>query len=90
MRRPMEYTRRLDHMGMLATTINALAVADVLEQKGRVLCGCRRHEMRAMLSCTSAPEAIWHMEKGRNVIFGAAVPVTCFSTDTARKHAETT
>ena len=67
----MERTRA-DHMGMLATTINALAVADVLEQKGVDVRVQTAIEMR-----------IRHMEKGRVVIFGCGTGNPFFSTDTA-------
>jgi uridylate kinase len=61
---------RADHMGMLATTINCLAVADVLEQKGvevRVQTGI---EMRAIAEPYIRSKAVRHLEKGRVVIFG--------------------
>lgn len=70
----MERTRA-DHMGMLATTINALAVADVLEQTAI--------EMRAMAEPYIRSKAIRHMEKGRVVIFGCGTGNPFFSTDTA-------
>ena len=65
----MERTRA-DHMGMLATTINALAVADVLEQKGVDVRVQTAIEMRAMAEPYIRSKAIRHMEKGRVVIFG--------------------
>ena len=76
----MERTRA-DHMGMLATTINALAVADVLEQKGVDVRVQTAIEMRAMAEPYIRSKAIRHMEKGRVVIFGTGNPF--FSTDTA-------
>ena len=74
---------RADHMGMLATTINALAVADVLEQKGvevRVQTGV---EMKDFAEPFIRSKAIRHLEKGRVVIFGCGTGNPFFSTDTA-------
>ena len=78
----MERTRA-DHMGMLATTINALAVADVLEQKGVDVRVQTAIEMRAMAEPYIRSKAIRHMEKGRVVIFGCGPGNPFFSTDTA-------
>ena len=78
----MERTRA-DHMGMLATTINALAVADVLEQKGVDVRVQTAIEMRAMAEPYIRSKAIRHMEKGRVVIFGCGTGNPFFSTDTA-------
>ena len=74
---------RADHMGMLATTINALAVADVLEQKGVDVRVQTAIEMRAMAEPYIRSKAIRHMEKGRVVIFGCGTGNPFFSTDTA-------
>ncbi len=74
---------RADHMGMLATTINALAVADVLEQKGvevRVQTAIR---MPTVAEPYIRSKAIRHFEKGRVVIFGCGTGNPFFSTDTA-------
>ena len=78
----MERTRA-DHMCMLATTINALAVADVLEQKGVDVRVQTAIEMRAMAEPYIRSKAIRHMEKGRVVIFGCGTGNPFFSTDTA-------
>ena len=78
----MERTRA-DHMGMLATTINALAVADVLEQKGVDVRVQTAIEMRAVAEPYIRSRAIRHMEKGRVVIFGCGTGNPFFSTDTA-------
>ena len=72
----MERTRA-DHMGMLATTINALAVADVLEQKGVDVRVQTAIEMRAMAEPYIRSKAI------RVVIFGCGTGNPFFSTDTA-------
>jgi len=72
-----------DHMGMLATMINALALQDALEQKGlhaRVLSGI---EMPKIAENYIRRRAMRHMEKGRVVIFGAGTGNPYFSTDTA-------
>ena len=74
---------RADHMGMLATAINALAVADVLEQKGVEVRVQTAIEMRAMAEPYIRSKAIRHLEKGRVVIFGAGTGNPYFSTDTA-------
>ena len=78
----MERTRA-DHMGMLATAINALAIADVLEQKGVDVRVQTAIEMRAMAEPYIRSKAIRHMEKGRVVIFGCGTGNPFFSTDTA-------
>ena len=74
---------RADHMGMLATAINALAVADVLEQKGVAVRVQTAIEMRAIAEPYIRSRAIRHLEKGRVVIFGAGTGNPYFSTDTA-------
>ena len=78
----MERTRA-DHMGMLATVINCLALADVLEQKGVDVRVQTAIEMRAMAEPYIRSKAIRHMEKGRVVIFGCGTGNPFFSTDTA-------
>ena len=74
---------RADHMGMLATTMNCLAVADVLEQKGVDVRVQTAVEMRAVAEPYIRSRAIRHMEKGRVVIFGCGTGNPFFSTDTA-------
>ena len=78
----MERTRA-DHMGMLATSINALAVADVLEQKGVDVRVQTAIEMRSVAEPYIRSKAIRHLEKGRVVIFGCGTGNPFFSTDTA-------
>lgn len=78
----MERTRA-DHMGMLATVMNALAVADVCEQKGIPVRVQTAIEMRAMAEPYIRSRAIRHLEKGRVVIFGCGIGSPFFSTDTA-------
>jgi uridylate kinase len=72
-----------DHMGMLATMINALALQDALENKGvdtRTLSGL---EMPKVAENYIRRRATRHLEKGRVVIFGAGTGNPYFSTDTA-------
>ena len=78
----MERTRA-DHMGMLATSINALAVADVLEQKGVDVRVQTAIEMRSIAEPYIRSKAIRHLEKNRVVIFGCGTGNPFFSTDTA-------
>ena len=61
---------RADHMGMLATAINCLALADVLERMGVDVRVQTAIEMRAMAEPYVRSKAIRHLEKGRVVIFG--------------------
>ncbi|MGZ4822724.1 MAG: UMP kinase [Terriglobales bacterium] len=72
-----------DHMGMLATMINALALQDALEKRGvysRVMSAIEMHEVAEPFI---RRRAIRHMEKDRVVIFGAGTGNPYFSTDTA-------
>jgi uridylate kinase len=72
-----------DHMGMLATVINGLAVQDALERAGvftRVLSAI---EMREVAEPFIRRRAIRHMEKGRVAIFAGGTGSPYFSTDTA-------
>ena len=74
---------RADHMGMLATTINALAILDTLESVGvptRVQTGI---EMKQIAEPYIRNKAIRHLEKGRVVVFGCGTGNPFFSTDTA-------
>jgi uridylate kinase len=72
-----------DHMGMLATLINALALQDALEKLGletRLQSGIT---MQAVAEPFIRRRAIRHLEKGRVVIFGAGTGNPYFTTDTA-------
>lgn len=72
-----------DHMGMLATVINALALQDALERNGiptRVMTGI---EVRAVAEPYIQRRAVRHLEKGRVIIFGAGTGNPYFTTDTA-------
>ena len=71
-----------DHMGMLATVINALALQDALENADvytRVLSAI---EMREVAEPYIKRRAVRHLEKGRVVIFAAGTGNPYFSTDT--------
>ena len=78
----MERTRA-DHIGMLATVMNCLAVADVCEQKGIPVRVQTAIEMRAIAEPYIRGRAIRHLEEGRAVIYGAGTGNPFFSTDTA-------
>ena len=72
-----------DHMGMLATVMNALALQDALERAGiptRVMTGI---EVRAVAEPYIQRRAVRHLEKGRVIIFGAGTGNPYFTTDTA-------
>ena len=72
-----------DHMGMLATLINSLALQDALEKKGiptRVMTAVAAHELAEPYI---RRRAIRHLEKGRVVIFAAGMGSPYFTTDTA-------
>ena len=74
---------RADHMGMLATSINALALADALEQLGVTARVQTAIEMRQIAELYIRNKAVRHLEKGRVVIFGCGTGNPFFSTDTA-------
>ncbi len=74
---------RADHMGMLATTINSLAVADVLEQHGVEVRVQTAIEMRQIAEPYIRSRANRHLDKGRVVVFGCGTGNPFFSTDTA-------
>jgi uridylate kinase len=72
-----------DHMGMLATVINALALQNALEQNGvatRVLSGIG---IQAVCEPYIRRRALRHLEKGRAIIFAAGTGNPYFTTDTA-------
>ena len=74
---------RADHMGMLATAMNCMALADVLEQKGVDVRLQTALEIREVAEPYIRARAVRHLEKGRVVIFGCGVGSPFFSTDTA-------
>lgn len=74
---------RADHIGMLATAMNALAIADSLEALG---CNVRVQTAITMQKVAEPyirNRAVRHLEKGRVVIFGCGTGNPFFSTDTA-------
>ncbi len=74
---------RADHMGMLATTINALALQDAFVQVGvdcRVMTAIAMHEVAEPYIRN---KAVSHLERGRVVIFGCGIGSPFFSTDPA-------
>lgn len=74
---------RADHMGMLATTINSLALADALEQVGAQVRVQTAIEMKQIAEPYIRQRAIRHLDKGRIVVFGCGTGNPFFSTDTA-------
>ena len=77
----MERTRA-DHMGMLATVINALAMQDALERAGVPTRVQTAIEMRQIAEPYIRGKAESHLRKGRVVIFGCGTGNPYFSTDT--------
>lgn len=74
---------RADHMGMLATVINALGVADALEQLGVPVRVQTAISMQQVAEPYIRNRAVRHLEKGRVVVFGCGTGNPFFSTDTA-------
>lgn len=74
---------RADHIGMLATAMNSLALCDALEQLGADVRVQTAIEMRQIAEPYIRNKAIRHFEKGRIVIFGCGTGSPFFSTDTA-------
>ncbi|MGI6004060.1 MAG: UMP kinase [Christensenellales bacterium] len=72
-----------DHMGMLATAINALAIQDSLENKGAQVRVMSAIEMRQVAELYIRRRAIRHLEKGRIVVFACGTGNPFFSTDSA-------
>ncbi|HEY5567853.1 MAG TPA: UMP kinase [Gammaproteobacteria bacterium] len=72
-----------DHMGMLATVINALALQDALERKGAVARVMSALQIHDVCEDYIRRRAIRHLEKGRVVIFAAGTGNPFFTTDTA-------
>jgi uridylate kinase len=72
-----------DYMGMLATVLNALALQNILEQKGVVTRMQSAIEMKSLAEIYIRRKAIRHLEKGRVLILAAGTGNPYFSTDTA-------
>lgn len=74
---------RADHMGMLATVINALGVCDALEQLKAEVRVQTAISMQQVAEPYIRNKAVRHLEKGRIVVFGCGTGNPFFSTDTA-------
>lgn len=74
---------RADHMGMLATVINCLAIQDMLESLGAPARVMTAVEMKAFAEPYIRNKAVSHLEHGKVVIFGCGIGSPFFSTDTA-------
>jgi uridylate kinase len=72
-----------DHMGMLATVINAIALQDALERQGTPTRVMTAIEMHQLAEPYIRRRAIRHLEKGRIVVFAGGTSNPYFSTDTA-------
>lgn len=72
-----------DHMGMLATVINALALQDACEKRGLQTRVQSAVSMQELCEPYIRRRALRHLEKGRLVIFAAGLGAPYFSTDTA-------
>lgn len=80
-----EYIERTtsDHMGMLATVLNGLALQACLEDKGKNVRMQTAIEMKEFAELYIRRKAIRHLEKGRIVILGCGTGNPYFTTDTA-------
>lgn len=74
---------RADHMGMIATVINCLALQDTFERLGVPTRVMTAIEMKECAEPYIRNKAVSHLEKGRVVIFGCGIGSPYFSTDTA-------
>ncbi len=74
---------RADHMGMLATTINSIALQDVFLREGMNAVVMTAVEMKSFADFYTSRDAITALEAGKVVIFGGGLGTPFFSTDTA-------
>ena len=74
---------RADHMGMLATVVNAIALQDVFIRQGMKARVMTAVEINAFADPYTARDAIAALEKGEVVILGGGLGIPFFSTDTA-------
>lgn len=74
---------RADHMGMLATVLNAIGLADSLEEIGAKVKIMTSVALPQVGELYSPERAIHHLKKGRIVVFGYGTGSAFFSTDTA-------
>jgi uridylate kinase len=72
-----------DHMGMLATVINALALQDALEKRGVSTRVMSAIEMRAVAEPYIRRRAVRHLEKGRVIVIAGGTGNPYFTTDSA-------
>ena len=72
-----------DHMGMLATVINALALQDAIEKRGLYVRVMSALEIKQVCEDYIRRRAVRHLEKGRVVIFAAGTGNPFFTTDSA-------
>ncbi len=72
-----------DHMGMLATVINSIAIQDALEQRGVTTRVMSAIEMRAVAEPYIRRRAMRHLEKGRVILLAAGTGNPYFTTDSA-------
>ena len=72
-----------DHMGMLATVINALALQDAIEKRGLYVRVMSALEIKQVCEDYIRRRAVRHLEKGRIVIFAAGTGNPFFTTDSA-------
>ena len=72
-----------DYMGMLATTLNALALQEMLESKGAITRVMTAIEMKQIAEPYIRRKAVRHLEKGRIVIFACGTGSPYFTTDSA-------
>ena len=74
---------RADHMGMLATVVNSLALQDVFIREGMDAVVMTAVEMKSFADHYTSRDAIRALESGKVVVFGAGLGTPYFSTDTA-------
>ncbi len=74
---------RADHMGMLATAINSLALQDVFLREGMDAVVMTAVEMKTFADGYTSRDAIAALQQGKVVIFGCGLGIPFFSTDTA-------
>lgn len=74
---------RADHMGMLSTVVNAIALQDVFVREGMDAVVMTAVEMKAFADHYTVRDAVAALESGKVVVFGAGLGTPFFSTDTA-------
>ena len=74
---------RADHMGMLATVVNSIALQDVFIREGMDAVVMTAVEMKSFADHYTSRDAIRALEEGKVVVFGAGLGTPYFSTDTA-------